>query len=220
MKKFLSLSFKFVVITCALLGILVVGLGSKEAFMGGGSVFMFFTVQSNILISLVDIALIIIMYCKKTPNRFMHVLKYVSTVAISLTGIVFCFALAPTMGKFAWNFPNILLHVVVPAFAIFDFFFRAEEYKTRKFDSVFALIPPLAYVIFASVGYVLNWEFMPGTNYPYFFLNWGSEAGAFGFSSNLPFIGCAYWIIILGAAIYGIASLYLYFVKVCKKNKK
>jgi len=29
--------------------------------------------------------------------------KFVGTVAITLTGLVFCFVLAPTMGKCAWN---------------------------------------------------------------------------------------------------------------------
>ena len=45
--------------------------------------------------------------------------------------------------------------------------------------------------------YKAGWEFSGGTNYPYFFLNWGSPAGAFGFTNELPFMGTAWWILAL-----------------------
>ena len=34
-----------------------------------------------------------------------------------------------------------------------------------------------------------------GQNYPYFFLNWGSPAAAFGFTDELPYMGCVWWIL-------------------------
>ena len=59
-------------------------------------------------------------------------------------------------------------------------------------------------IIFALQGsaYALNWDFGGGNNYPYFFLNWDSPAGAFGFSSEMPyFMGCFYWIVVMIAFI-------------------
>ena len=46
-------------------------------------------------------------------------------------------------------------------------------------------------------------------NYPYFFLNWGSEAGAFGFSDSLPFMGPVWWILILLAFLIIVGFVYL-----------
>ena len=48
-----------------------------------------------------------------------------------------------------------------------------------------------------------------GVDYPYFFLNWGSPAGTFGFSDRLPFMGTGWWIIALFIFLILIGLLYL-----------
>ena len=55
------------------------------------------------------------------------IIKYVGTVAITLTGIVFCFVLAPTLGTDAWNVQNVLTHIIVPACTILDFFVAGKK---------------------------------------------------------------------------------------------
>lgn len=60
-----------------------------------------------------------------------------------------------------------------------------------------------------GIGYLQGWEFAPGYNYPYFFLNWGSPAGAFGFSKELPFMGVAWWILAIMIFLLIIGYLYL-----------
>ena len=65
------------------------------------------------------------------------------------------------------------------------------------------------YAIYAGIGYVKGWEFSRGTNYPYFFLNWGSPAGAFGFISELPFMGTAWWILTLFVFLILVGLCYL-----------
>ena len=79
---------------------------------------------------------------------------------------------------------------------------------------LFVIIPPILYAIYAGIGYVQGWQFALGMNYPYFFLNWGSAAGAFGFSSELPFMGTGWWILailvfllVIGFLYYGINEL-------------
>ena len=47
---------------------------------------------------------------------------------------------------------------------------------------------------------------MPGM---YFFLNWGSPAGAFGFTKGLPFMGCVWWILALLLFLIAVGFVYL-----------
>lgn len=62
------------------------------------------------------------LFRNKSVSDLWWVIKFVGTVSITLTGAVFCFVLAPTLGNAAWNLQNILTHVVVPVAAIIDFF--------------------------------------------------------------------------------------------------
>lgn len=67
----------------------------------------------------------------------------------------------------------------------------------KKKDVIYVIIPPILYAIYAGIVYVKGWQFAEGINYPYFFLNWGSKAGAFEFTNELPFMGSAWWILVL-----------------------
>ena len=48
-----------------------------------------------------------------------------------LTGIVFCFVLAPVLGAHAWSLPNVLTHVAVPLAAVADFFVAGAYGRVR-----------------------------------------------------------------------------------------
>ncbi|MCR5585504.1 MAG: Pr6Pr family membrane protein [Lachnospiraceae bacterium] len=216
--KILSAFLKCAVVLGAAIGIPLSVIANEAAFMSGKSVFMFFTVQSNILMALICMAGLIFMVTGKKPAPWWYVLKYVSTVAITLTGIVFCFVLAPTLGSHAWNVQNILTHVVVPVAAIADFYVSSAEAKISRKAVFLVTIPPILYAIYAGIGFALNWQFAPGYNYPYFFLNWGSPAGAFGFSKGLPFMGTGWWIVAILIFLLGIGYLYLYTLDKCKKK--
>ena len=209
-RKILSLILKCIVAVSAVVGITMSAMAGSNGFMAGHTVFMFFTVQSNILVALISLAGACFLLTKKDPGMKWYVLKYVGTVAITLTGVVFCFVLAPTLGKLAWNFQNILTHVVVPLAAIADFFVSAPENGIDKKYVPLVMVPPLLYAVYAGIGYILGWQFAPGYNYPYFFLHWGSPAGAFGFSRSLPFMGCVWWIVLLMLFLYGVGRCYLW----------
>ena len=194
LQKIISSILKVTVLISVIIGVSLSASASSESFMGGTTVFMYFTIQSNIAIALICLIGCILISLNKIKNYVWYVIKLVGTVSITLTGTVFCFVLAPTMGTNAWNAANILTHVIVPIAAIADFFIVAINIKYRRIDILYVIIPPLLYAIYAAIGYVNNWQFAPNTNYPYFFLNWGSEAGAFGFSSSLPFMGVMWWL--------------------------
>ena len=215
----ISIVLKLIVIISAITGIIISAVHSSSAFMGGDTVFMYFTIQSNLLIALICLIGLVLILLKKKINNIWHIVKFVSTISITLTGLVFCFVLAPTMGSEVWGFANILTHVVVPIVAVLDFFIVGIYADIKKISILYVTIPPLLYVIYAGIGYALDWKFTNTTNYPYFFLNWGSKAKAFGFSSELPFMGVVWWILLLLGLLIGLGFLYLKIIDLLKKRK-
>ena len=207
--RIISLILKAVVFAAAVAGTALSAASGRHVFMGGGTVFMYFTIQSNLFAAAVSAAGAVLLLRKKPVPGAWYVVRLVMAVAITLTGAVFCFVLAPTMWKAAWSLPNILTHVIVPAASVADLFVSCRRGELKKHDLLFVLIPPFSYVIYAGIGFAAGWEFSPGNNYPYFFLNWGSPAGAFGFSDRLPFMGCFWWILLLTGLICGTGLLYL-----------
>lgn len=217
-RRLLSLLLKLVTAVSAAVGVYLSATDGLFAFMSGKRVFMYFTIQSNIAIALICAVGAVLMLMKKRVKNLWFVIKFVGTVAITLTGGVFAFVLAPTLGDKAWNLRNILTHVVVPLASIADFFVTGIFGELEKKHIPFALLPPLAYVIYAAIAFVNGWEFTPGKCYPYFFLNWGSPAGAFGFCDELPFMGCAWWLLAGAALILGIGLLYVTIVNRMKRK--
>ena len=184
--KYLSVLLKLIVILSAAVGIYRTATAGRGSFMGGSRVFMFFTIQG--------------------------------AVSITLTGVVFAFVLAPTLGSHAWNVQNVLTHVVVPVAAVADFFVTGVYGTLQKRHIPLVTLPPLAYAIYAGIGYLAGWEFLKGVRYPYFFLNWGSPAGAFGFTRGLPFMGTVWWILAILVFLLGIGYGYLAILDLLKKR--
>ena len=218
-QKAVSCVLKIVVIFSAILGTFLSAYAGRHSFMGGSRVFMYFTIQSNIAIAIIYAAGLKGLFRNKSVSDLWWVIKFVGTVSITLTGAVFCFVLAPTLGNAAWNLQNILTHVVVPVAAIIDFFVVGVSSDIKKRNTFWVIVPPILYAVYAGIGYVENWQFAEGYNYPYFFLNWGSSAGAFGFTDELPFMGCAWWIISLFVVLLIVGYLYLKIVDILKRFK-
>ena len=215
-----STVLKVIVILSAAFGVFLSAYASKDTFMGGGRVFMFFTIQSNIAVAFVSLTGLILLLKDRRFGKVWYVIKFVATVSITLTGAVFTFVLAPTLGEYAWNVQNVLTHVVVPAAAIADFFVTGVYGDIGKRSVPFVILPPLVYAAYAGIGYAAGWEFAEGINYPYFFLNWGSPAGAFGFVNELPFMGCAWWILALLLLLLFVGFLYLLIIDAVKRIMK
>lgn len=214
-QKFVSYLLKLIVFVSAVVGIFLSWYGGRNAFMGGSSVFMYFTIQSNILIAL--ICLIGMIYLKRNKvSKGWTTIKFIGTVSITLTGFVFCFILAPTLGDKAWNIQNILTHVVVPILSVVDYLVTGVSVNLKFKTTFLVTIPPLLYAAYAGYGYVQKWEFSPGKNYPYFFLDWGSPLGAFGFSKEMPFMGCAWWIVALLIFLMLVGCIYLVIIKMLR----
>ena len=220
-QKTVSVLLKAVVIAGAFFGILLSARASSNDFMGGKTLYMYFTIQSNIAIALLCLAGFYFLLRKKPVPGVWYVIKLVGTISITLTGTVFCFALAPVLGAGVWNPQNILTHVVVPLAAVADFFVTGVNSNLRKSSVFYVLIPPFAYVIYAGIAYAEGWRFSGGAKAPYFFLDWGNPAGAFGFTKEFPFMGCVWWISFAFLALLLIALGYLKILDCIKKyNRK
>lgn len=208
---------KIVVFLSAVIGTFLSAYAGRNSFMGGSRVFMYFTIQSNIAMAIISVIGLCLLYKGGKVGQIWQIIKFVGTVSITLTGVVFCFVLAPTMGVAAWNIQNILTHVIVPVASVVDLFVVSKLIDIAKRNVIFVIIPPILYAIYAGVGYVKGWEFAEGINYPYFFLNWGSEAGAWGFSSSLPFMGSAWWILVLLIFLIVVGLIYLKLIDYFRK---
>lgn len=204
-----SLILKCITAVAAAVGVYLSASAGLVAFMGGSRVFMYFTIQSNIAVALVCAVGTVMILKKTSVGNGWLVLKFVLMLSITLTGAVFVFVLAPTLGDLAWNPQNVLTHVVVPIASVADLFVTGIYGDIGNRHILLVPLPPIAYLIYAAVGYAAGWEFADGVHYPYFFLNWGGPAGAFGFIDRFPFMGCVWWILAGLGVLMAVALVYV-----------
>ena len=192
--------------------------------MGGASVFYFFTVQSNIFIIAMAFLflgheIICLINKKETINQVMLQIKFVATVAITITFLVFFTMLAPLMGiDYLLSFKNFSLHAIVPILAIIDFIIFDTDINLSYPKSLIGTIAPVSYVVFVfAIGVPLKLQYAENLYFPYFFLNY--EQNGFFFEKGF---GVIPWIIVLLTAICGLSLLFCLFIKlrqkVIKKN--
>lgn len=211
MQKISSLVLKSIVVVAVCVGVTIDVVADTKSLL-------FFTIQSNIWIGLVCLVGLVLQLVRAPIKKWMYSVKLIFTVSITLTGVVYCGMLAPFLGSEAWLFSRVLTHVVVPLASIADFVVSDYPADYKKWECTLVTIPPFYYLIFAGIGFALDWDFGYGDNYPYYFLNWGSPAGAFGFANESPYIGVFYYILILLAFVVGVGALYI-FVARAVKNK-
>ena len=209
----------------AIVGILgIIFTAQSSAFMGGASVFFFFTVQSNIFIIIMALLflvneVVVLLGKNSFINQTLLHIKYVATIAITVTFLVFFTMLAPLMGiDYLLSFNNFSLHAIVPILAIIDFIIFDTDIKLTYKSSLLATIAPISYVIFVYVGAIFKLQYGDNLYYPYFFLDIGTN----GFFFEKSTMGVIPWIIILLGAIIGLGALFTLFIKLRQKavNKK
>ena len=220
LKTITKILIKAALIIIGVLGIVLTALST--AFMGGASVFFFFTVQSNIFIMLMALIflineVVVLITNKSFINQTLLHIKYVATVAITVTFLVFFTMLAPLMGvDYLLSFKNFSLHAIVPILAIVDFFLFDKDIKLTYKSSLLATISPICYVIFVYIGAIFKLEYSENLHYPYFFLNIDTN----GFLFEKGTMGIIPWIIILLGAIIGLGCLFCLFIKLRQKRIK
>lgn len=217
-KTILRILIKTALVIIGILGIILTA--QSSAFMGGASVFFFFTVQSNIFIMLIALIFLInevvVLITKKSfINQTLLHIKYVATIAITVTFLVFFTMLAPLMGvDYLLSFNNFSLHAIVPILAIVDFFLFDKDINLTYKTSLFATISPISYVIFVYIGAIFKLQYGENLYYPYFFLNIDTN----GFFFEKGTMGIIPWIIILLGFIIGLGCLYCLLMKLIQKR--
>lgn len=218
-KKSLSLALNLLIVYLSAAGVIASVSAPIGSIVSGKYAILYFTVQSNIWIGVLSLVCLVSLIVemrggKCVLGRRFFVLKHVFTVSITLTGVVFCFILAPFIIGRAFTPCNVVTHVLVPAIAVLDYFWCfADRFYCSAKEALYALIPPVIYVALATVGYFCGLKFEDGVNYPYFFLNWGNPAGAVGFSKEPPFVGVVYMILFLALVVAGISLLFAHCAK-------
>ena len=229
MRKTISLTLKILTLLCSLTGV-VLGcfLFEKDGYSAWYKRLYYFTNLSNLWISITMIFAIIVSFAKtakgKNYAKIVYVCKYVFTISISITGLIFCGLLAPFAedGYNPWSLNSILVHVLTPTFAIADFF--VDEYNlVLKTRHVFlTVIPPLLYFVFALIMGACGVDFGKGDTFPYFFMDFHSPVGLFGFSfaPPRPAMGAVYWIILFSLLVLGLAWVFKRFSSLARNAKR
>ena len=226
MRKGLSLSLKVSVVIISLVGVVWSFFNATEdGYSHWAKRLLYFTSESNIWIAIVFAALIFVQIYEKKRNPsnmkdVLYLIRYIFTISITLTGLIFCVVLAPGADNAdynAWTMASVMTHVIVPILSIADFFVDDYRITLKRRHIFYTAIPPLAYLIFSSILGLSGVDFGRGDNFPYFFLNFNSPAGLFGTSDVMPYrIGSFYWIVFMLGIILGFGALY----KKLYKSKK
>lgn len=209
-----------------LMAIAVSVYGMCMSFQGWISL-TYFTNLSNIFIDLVLFGFMVhdIKKFKKggkmsPPANGWYVVKFMATISITLTFLVYLVLLAPTnqdgfiVAYLQNGAGSLCVHLVSPLLAIFDFIIFDYHYESSRAHLLFSMIPPLAYVglivVLAEQG--MRWN--DTMSAPYNFLNYGAPTGWFGFDigqmgSTTLGIGVAYNVIALSVIFIIIGMFYL-----------
>lgn len=201
--------------------------GMAASWIGAKSL-TYFTFQSNILAVIVLAAFLVLELCLRAdlPN-WLYIVKFMMTISITLTLLVFMFLLAPTMqggflrAYFGGGAGSFGVHFLCPVLAIADFLLFSSGYRSKGRHCLYAMVPPLCYVVYVVIAGQLGerWGNMIA---PYNFLNYAAPAGWFGFApGTMSFetlgIGTAYMIAVLLLIFIGIGYLFLALQKRIRK---
>ena len=218
----LSIILKVLIIVFCLTG--VIAGAYSDTFMSQKQ-FLYFTIQSNVCIALISFVFLILEIIKfKKPEftipNYMYIIKYIFTVAITLTFIVFSIILTPTMivkghGWYLSTIENVCLHNLVPIFAILDYCLFNFHFMIKKSTFVWGLAMPLYYLIFVSSLIFAGTDFGDGAKAPYFFLDFKTNSW---FNIVNGQLGTFYWIIIIAVFVL-LISLLLLWIKLLISKK-
>lgn len=211
-KTILSIVLKIIIFLFVTVGIVfsLMPNGGSEVNI---SVFIkYFTTQINIFVGICSLILALkqIKLLKAGRYELSHtaeVIHLMSTSSITLTGLTFLAVIlsavlsgSPETAVAILTPQQIIPHILVPVLSIIDFlvFTRPVSYTFSGKDFLWSVIPPLYYIGFSRVGYVMKWDFGGGKNYPYFFLNY-----------DFPFFkGVFWWILAILVVVLLISVLY------------
>lgn len=196
----------------------------------------YFTNLSNIFMDLVLFGFMVhdIKKFKKggkmsPPANGWYVVKFMATISITLTFLIYLTLLAPTnpagfLNAYLQNGAgSFCVHFLGPILSILDFILFDFYYESSHAHIFFAMLPPYVYMgfIVALAENGIRWNETMWA--PYNFMNYGASTGWLGFDISQMGrttlgIGVAYNIIIISILFMGIGMFYL-LVKNIRRRK-
>ena len=158
---------------CLLAALAVLGT-SIQLIKHGPGMMMYYTVQSNLLVSLFALYMVGAMRQGKdlqSPS-FLRI-KAAVTMSIMITFVIYHFMLAPLATDF-WRVENMLCHYITPLYFFFDTLLVDRQRQYQLLDPLRWTALPLLYMAFALLnGLVLKWPIPDAKDSPfaYYFLN-------------------------------------------------
>ena len=191
--------------TASLLGIaiqVVVSSGNEEGLFPTAAgrvfnVFCYFTVQSNLLVAVTSILLVI---RPDRDSRAFRALRLAGLVAIVITFVVFHTALSHLVDLDGWaKVADQLLHTVAPVLAVAGWLIAGPRGQADERVALWALAAPAAWVPFTLIrGELIGF-------YPYPFVD-VAEHGYGRVALNLALVGVLFYALARGAVVLDRAS--------------
>lgn len=202
MKKNISIIYKILIVIIGIYGLY--DSCFKPSKIGLLEHFSYYTNLSNLLCIIFFIYYLIKYFTDKNieNSRYYAVSKGSVTLVITITTIVYNFALRPFMYDVdgvmnLHSIGNYIVHIVLPLMVIFDYLVFDIKGKYKKNYPILWLILPFIYWIFICIRAYVGKPFTyMESRYPYFFL----DIDMFG----LPQVLFNILIIILGVFILGL----------------
>lgn len=224
LKYGLSIGIKSLLLVLGIIGLWTTLSGAS--FMGKMKSFLYFTIQSNVTIMVVTAIFLVSEILELTKGKgFTNtnvwlMIKFVFTVAITVTFLVFFLVLAPNGAswKYLLSINNLCVHAFVPILAIIDLILFDYKIKIEKYMPIWGIAMPLYYAFFSLIcsfaGVTFGTQDGVDLIVPYFFLDY-EKYGWFSFNDGL---GVAYWIVIMALFMSGLSFLLAYFTKLRQKS--
>ena len=177
---------------------------------GGFGMLLYYTVLSNLLVTLFTAYLIYVMRRSGENWQSQRLLRLKGgvTMSIMITCVIYHFMLAPIATDF-YRLENFLCHYIVPLWFLADTLLFDKQGQYKIWDPVLWTILPLVYMLFALFnGLVLKLN-IPNSKdnpFPYFFLN-----------VNKGWDVVIKWCLIIFAA-YMVAGFIFYLIKQIKRK--
>lgn len=215
-----SITIKTILLIIGIVGVALTL--SADTFMGSVKGFLYFTIQSNVTILIMAAIFLIadiIRLCtgKEIINKILLSLKFIFTIAILVTFLIFTTVLAPSLMKehlqYLLSYENLSVHMLVPLIAFADFLIFDYTINLSGAKPLWGVAMPIYYLIFALIGSVSGFDFN-GANVPYFFLDY-TELGWFSEKGKM---GVFYWIAIFTILIIGLSYLIAFLAKLVNRR--
>ena len=125
----------------------------------------FYTVDSNILIGVASLIMVIYEYLLlknkiKIIPKYVYILKYIATVAVNLTFLVTLLYLSPLYGSkfwFLYQNSNLFFHLLVPLFGFISFVFYEKTEIDHKY-TYYGVSTMILYGIYYVINILIHME--------------------------------------------------------------